>query len=242
MINNFLGAMAQSVALSTILDQPSTIRFLEGSDNVDLGAIDLSKNPQKSSNGSFVWLSADRSEVPVTVVGKVIYNTIGDKTGPYFSLPEKRYVSGFVSTMGVILRCLHITQMPEVAADEMAKAKVGFAIRFINRELVVDSLLPDKLRDHNQAALEYFLTIQEAADQRLSEYNSHIFFHLYTDVHLAPNGCGAKPATHIRSFLKVEDVNPFYVLPVISEPLFPQFKERRSPAFVRTKRQLGVYL
>jgi hypothetical protein len=59
--------------------------------------------------------------------------------------------------------------MPVIAGSEMAKAKVGFAIRFINRDLVADVMLPDKLCDHNQAALEYFLTIQEAADERLGK-------------------------------------------------------------------------
>ena len=57
--------------------------------------------------------------------------------------------------------------MPDITPDEMAKAKVGFAIRFINRDLVVDTLLPNELNDHNQAAVEYFLTIQEKADERL---------------------------------------------------------------------------
>ena len=173
---SLLDAMDQSLALSVILDQPSTIRFMEGSDDVDLGAIDLSKNPQKTPNGRFVWLSADRSEVSVTVIGKVIYSAIGDKTGPYFSLPDTHWVSTLVPIMTIILSHLRTTQMPEITTDEMAKAKVGFAIRFINRELVADELLPDKLRDHNQAALEYFLTIQEAADQRLSEYHARIYF------------------------------------------------------------------
>ena len=37
------------------------------------------------------------TEASVTVVGKVIYTAIGDKTGPYFSLPDARYVSTAVS-------------------------------------------------------------------------------------------------------------------------------------------------
>ena len=59
--------------------------------------------------------------------------------------------------------------MPEITADEMAKAKVGFALRFLNRELVVDALVPEELTDHNQASLEWFFATQERADERLGE-------------------------------------------------------------------------
>lgn len=48
---SLLNAMNQSLALSVILDQPSTIRFKEGSDDVDLGAIDLSKTLRKLLTG-----------------------------------------------------------------------------------------------------------------------------------------------------------------------------------------------
>ena len=66
--------------------------------------------------------------------------------------------------------------MPDITPDEMLKAKVGFSVRFINRDLVVDSTLSDELIDHNQAALEFFLTIQERADMRLAscEYNVRV--------------------------------------------------------------------
>jgi hypothetical protein len=72
--------------------------------------------------------------------------------------------------------------MPEITTDEMAKAKVGFAIRLINRDLRVDSALPDDLEEHDQAALEYFLTIQEASDQRMGEYRflSSLMFGILT--------------------------------------------------------------
>ena len=85
--------MTQPLALSTVLDHPSAIRFAEGSDDADFGSLDLSKNPQKAPNGPFVWFSEDRSEASITVVGKVIYSAIGDKTGPYFSLPDAHWVS-----------------------------------------------------------------------------------------------------------------------------------------------------
>jgi hypothetical protein len=63
--------------------------------------------------------------------------------------------------------------MPDITADEMAKAKVGFALRFLNRDLVVDSMVPDELTDHNQATLGWFFTMQEMADERLSELYPH---------------------------------------------------------------------
>lgn len=94
--------MTEPLALSTILQHPSTIRFMEGSDDADLGDIDLTTNPQKSSFGPFVWLSADRSETSVTFVGKVIYSGIGDKTGPYFSLPDSHWVSTFLSIIPIV--------------------------------------------------------------------------------------------------------------------------------------------
>jgi hypothetical protein len=96
-LTQLLDTMVDSLALSAILHDPSTIQFLEGSDDADLGGIDLSKNPQKSSNGPFVWLTDDRSEASVTFVGKVIYSAIGDKTGPYFSLPDAHWVGVFLS-------------------------------------------------------------------------------------------------------------------------------------------------
>lgn len=68
-----------------------------------------------------------------------------------------------------------LLQMPDITPDEMAKAKVGFAVRFINRELTADALLPDALNDHNQAALEFFLTVQEAADERLGSCKYNVY-------------------------------------------------------------------
>ena len=86
----------QPRVLSKILSQPSIIRFRDGSDDIDFAGINPLKNPQKTPTGAFVWLLDDRSEALVTVVGKVIYGTIGDKTGPYLSLPDADWVSIFV--------------------------------------------------------------------------------------------------------------------------------------------------
>ena len=58
-------------------------------------------------------------------------------------------------------------QLPVVTAEEMAKAKVGFPIRLFNRELPEDESLPEELFEHNQALLEFFMTIQEEADERM---------------------------------------------------------------------------
>ena len=107
--------LSNPLALPTVLSDPSTIRFHRGSyDQADFGGIDLSKNPQKSSNGPFVWLLKDRSEASVTFVGKVIYSVIGDKTGPYFSLPEAHYVSAVVPVCHSIplTYCLRCQRLP----------------------------------------------------------------------------------------------------------------------------------
>jgi hypothetical protein len=133
--------------------------------------------------------------------------------------------------------------MPEITPEEMGKAKVGFAIRFINRALVADVMMPDALNDHNQAALEYFLTIQEQASAKLGKYcvrchslprRNNVFAAAIDKPTSARN---TKSIVNVRSFLKFEEGNPFYVLPVISEPLFPQFKGPRTPGVVRTERQ-----
>ena len=78
-------------SVSSILRDPTTIRFIPGTDEADLRDL-LVKNPQRTPDG-FVWFLPDRkTEATLTFVGKVIYDTIGDKTGPYFSLPDKIFV------------------------------------------------------------------------------------------------------------------------------------------------------
>lgn len=57
---------------------------------------------------------------------------------------------------------------------------------------------------------------------------------------MCPAPCGAEDNTKIMPFIKLEEGNPFYVLPVISEPLFPQFKGPKSPGFTRAKCQRGT--
>jgi hypothetical protein len=44
---------------------------------------------------------------------------------------------------------------------------------------------------------------------------------------------------NIKPFLKIEEGNPFYVIPVVSEPLFPQFKGTRTRGVTRAKDQKG---
>ena len=78
--------------LLTILNDPATIHFVPGTDRADFGEIDLMRNPQRTSQG-FVWFMPNRAtEVSVTFVGKVAYDIIGDKSGPYFSLPGDEWV------------------------------------------------------------------------------------------------------------------------------------------------------
>ena len=49
----------------------------------------------------------------------------------------------------------------------MAKVKAGFAICLINKDLIVSTLLPEALNDHNQVALEFFMSVQEDAGMKL---------------------------------------------------------------------------
>lgn len=84
--------MSFSDALSAILNDPTTIKFIPGTDQADFGAIDLASNPQKTSQG-FSWFLPNRvTEATVTFVGRVVYNVIGDKTDEYFSLPGEQWV------------------------------------------------------------------------------------------------------------------------------------------------------
>ena len=87
--------MATDDALLSILEQESTIRFLPGStDKPDMTGIDLLKNPRMSSDGYAWYLADNKTEVPITIVGKLVYSgMVGDKTGPYFSIPGTDYVS-----------------------------------------------------------------------------------------------------------------------------------------------------
>ena len=236
--------MNEPFALHSILQHSSTLHFLgESSDQADFGDIDLFENPQKSSYGPFVWLSADRSEASVTFIGKVIYDGIGNKIGPYFSLPEDRWVSVLPSALLIVLYHLYFTQMSDVTADDMAKVKAGFAIRTVNDELVADVMVPDELKHHAKATVEFFLSVQEASDQKLGEYHTHsISFVLHINAHPGISSSPSGPFLQIKPFLKVENRNPFYVIPVISEPLFPQFKGPSTPGFTRSKRQRGLSL
>ena len=58
----------------------------------------------------------------------------------------------------------------------MAKAKVGFAIRFVNKDLPEDAFLPEEFFEHNQATFEFFLSIQEAADKCMELSGISLFF------------------------------------------------------------------
>jgi hypothetical protein len=91
--------MSLSGALSTILSESTTVKFVPGTDRADFGAIDLAKNPQKSPQG-FSWFLPNRvTEAMVTFVGRVVYDVIGDKTDEYFSLPGEQWVCNTTSLL-----------------------------------------------------------------------------------------------------------------------------------------------
>ena len=74
----------------------------------------------------------------------------------------------------------------------------------------------------------------------------HRFTSPLTDVRIAARDKSDKDAVkttvRTRPFLKLEEGNLFHVLPVLSAPLFPQFKGFKSPGVVRAKCQQGISL
>lgn len=81
--------MSFTGALSTVLDDPTTIHFISNTDNPDLYGLDPKKNPQfKSAVDGFAWYLPNKTEPVITVIGKVIYSVAGDRAGRYFNLPE----------------------------------------------------------------------------------------------------------------------------------------------------------
>ena len=84
--------MPFSDTLSAILDEPTTVKFIPGTDRADFGALDLTSNPQKTPQGFSWFLPNQVTEAPVTFIGRVVYDVIGDKTEEYFSLPGEQWV------------------------------------------------------------------------------------------------------------------------------------------------------
>ena len=50
--------------------------------------------------------------------------------------------------------------------------KTGFAIRFLGEEINEDNSQPEKLFDHNRAALAYLWDVQEAVDKSMDRGKS----------------------------------------------------------------------
>jgi hypothetical protein len=138
-------------------------------------------------------------------------------------------------------------QLPIVTAEEMAKAKIGFAIRLFNRDLPEDGSLPEELFEHNQALLDFFLSVQEEADERMGSGMSPLVLSpaIQSDPWLigGSNGEGeeaVKPhVVSVKPFVKLPPNHPFFVVPVIGTVLFPQFKGSKSPGVLRTKGHKG---
>ena len=231
--------MSFSDALSAVLNEPTTIHFAPGTDNADFHGLNLEKNPQRTRDG-FVWQLPDKTEAIITLVGKIDYSVIGDKSGPYFSLPDSQTVRTIIP-----FRYLpHITnvpfQKPHFDLVDLAKAKIGFAVRCLSRTLPEDSLLPEKLFEHNQAALDYLHTVREASDRHMdgSEFLSFPRTHCQSlsDMRLAGS---AKPNHGVKPFVKKENNCSYFIIPVISPVIFPQFKATKSPGVLRARGQKG---
>lgn len=135
------------------------------------------------------------------------------------------------------------SQLEDVTAAELAKLKVGFAVRLINRDLVVDTLHSDEFNDHNQAVLEFFLSVQEDANKKLDASQCPIHgtcFRQRLRSHSAlSNHAGEQPVINVKSLLKIEDGNPFFVLPICSKRIFPHFKGPKPLGVTRAKNQKG---
>jgi hypothetical protein len=65
-----------------------------------------------------------------------------------------------------------ITLRLPVVTAEMTKAKIGHSIRLFNRDLTGDESLAEELFEHNQTLLEFFLSVQGEADERLGSGKS----------------------------------------------------------------------
>lgn len=108
---------------------------------------------------------------------------------------------------------------------------------------MVDSLHSDEFNDHNQAVLEFFLSVQESADKKLESSQCpvrgpHIHCRLRPQLALS-TPAGVQPTINVKSLLKTEEGNPFFVAPVSSGSLFPQFKGPKPLGVTRAKNQKG---
>jgi len=84
----------------------------------------------------------------ISVFGKIVYGAIGDKTGPYFGLPNKLFVRISPSCSPPSRNADSLSfQVEDVSPTEMGKVKVGFSVRLINEDLLVGALLSDELND-----------------------------------------------------------------------------------------------
>ena len=143
-----------------------------------------------------------------------------------------------------------LLQLSVVTAEEMVKAKIGFAIRLFNRDLPEDGSLPEELFEHNQALLEFFLSVQEEADEHMGSGKSPVFpLAVHCDANLCliggSNGEGeeaVKPhVVSVKPFVKLPPNHSFFVVPVIGTVLFPQFKGSKSPGVLRSKGRKGAF-
>jgi len=133
-------------------------------------------------------------------------------------------------------------QIGEIDTTEMAKAKLGFTIRLINNEVEADADLPEQLVEHHQAMLEFTWAIQEAADGRMQSSQCTHTFSLPPFINPVYLAGQSEMPLEVKAFAKQEEGLPFYTVPVVSAPLFPQFKGSKGVKAVgvtRPKLQAG---
>ena len=120
---------------------------------------------------------------------------------------------------------------------------MGFAVRLLTRSLPEDESLPNELFEHHQATVEYLHTVQEAADRYMD--GGEFLSFLRTACQSLSDTCPTESAERnpaVKPFLKKEGDYPFFIIPVLSPALFPQFKGTKSPGVLRTKGQKGTCL
>lgn len=240
--------MPFSDCLTAVLNEPTTIHPHPGTNLVDFGVLDINNNPIRSKDG-FVWLLPNNAEPIITFVGKVTYSVVGDKTPPYFSLPNRETVCTVVS----LCHSPYVTdasfQKMDLELSDVKGMKAGFAIRLINKNIPEDASLPSDFFKHNEAALNYFVRVQEAADVYVEGGEFFLFTtapnQTLTNIFLSGDpaaNADTDPNPVAKPFVKRAENQPFYVVPVVSEVLFPQFKGAKTVGVVRAKGRKGMYL
>jgi len=90
--------MSKPANLSSVLGEKTTIRYHSGTNNPNFAGLDIHDNPHKTRDG-FIWKMPDGEEAKINFIGKIDRSAFGDKSGPYFSLPDRQFVRAIVTLL-----------------------------------------------------------------------------------------------------------------------------------------------